>query len=155
MPTIVVDVKVLTVDGLRVISARSGDLIIQSEVLAEEVESVAELAAWLISQRGRGEVVDEGLQKRLTITYHVSTSLTPDPETGWEYDVVTVDSVTTESLPDDRGREHFRAMAGWSTWRAVEARDWIDANVVDLTHAKGVLMDLAEAVIYLRNISVD
>jgi hypothetical protein len=49
----------------------------------------------------------------------------------------------------------FDTLPGWASWTAVEASDWIEANVVDLDSAKVVLKSIAKAIIYIRDIVIE
>ena len=148
-----IDVTATTENGTTTITARSGDQEIRSTLLASEITSIDDLAAWLLAQRGRDQVTNTDLQKRLTIDYHIDQIT--DPETGQDIDQTVIDSVASEPLPADDGRANFAAMPGWATWTAAEASSWIETNVVDLASAKTALLAMAKAIIYLRNVAID
>jgi len=153
MPQVTIDVEVTTTGITRFITATHGDKVIQSTILISEIQTVDDLAAWLLAQRGTNRTIDQSLQKRLTITYHSET--VNDPETGQDVDQTVIDSVVSEPLPADDGRSEFQSLPGWASWTANEAEQWITANVTDLASAKTALKAMAKAIIYLRNVAVD
>ena len=153
MPQTTIDVQVTDTGDTKLITAKIGDQILQSILFPSEVQTVNDLAEWLLAQTGRDQITDPALQKRLTIDYHIEQ--TTDPETGDPVDQTVIDSVQSEPLPQDDGKANFSALPGWATWTANEAETWITDNVTDLASAKIALKAMAKAIIFLRNVTID
>lgn len=51
-------------------------------------------------------------------------------------------------------REEFKSMPGWADWTADQALDYINDNVTTLAEAKDVLTNMANAIIYFRNLLI-
>jgi len=154
MTIVVFDVFVTTMGtGSKLITAHSGDDFVQALVFPDEIYSVVDLAEWILAQTSRQIVVDQDLQKRLTVDYHIGQIV--DPETAQLVDQVVVDSVEPKALPADDGRANFAAMPGWATWTDAEAEAWIETNVTDLASAKTALKAMSRAIVYLRNVAID
>lgn len=53
------------------------------------------------------------------------------------------------------GKDLFDQLPGWASWTGDEAAAWIEANVTDLASAKYVLVKMARAIVYLRDIVIE
>lgn len=152
MPTVIFDVFVTQERNLLEVEATRGDDVVRSVLLASEITTLDELAAWVINQAAKTRTPDAALQRRLTVTFHIEQ--VPDPETGLPVDTRVIDSVSAEPLPEDDGRLNFRSLPGWATWTGDEAAAWIDANVTDLATTKLAMEDMARAIAFLRDIVI-
>lgn len=65
-------------------------------------------------------------------------------------EVIYPDLLAPESAKGD-----FEALPGWATWSAAEAVAYIEANVTTLATAKTVMERMAQAIVYLRDMSVE
>ena len=147
MPTIIVDVSAIR-DGelVDLVITRNGEQLTTTLQLTE-VNTAEKFAAWLLSQTLEPVQIEPDLQRRFTIDFHPET--VTDPDTGEEYIVRVVDSVTGEPLPDAAAGAEYDSLpiAGMT---ADEAAAWIDTNVTDLASIKAGMAQLARAVVLLR-----
>lgn len=55
----------------------------------------------------------------------------------------------------DQAADDFEALPGWATWTAAEAENWIEQNVTSLASAKIALRAMAQAIVFLRDRSIE
>lgn len=102
-------------------------------VNASEVDTRAKLGAYILSQMA--EVED---MQTYILEAHQDNG-------AWALDGFTADE------DRDVGRGSIKALPGWATWDATEARGWVETNVTNLATAKTAIKALAEMVVFLRD----
>lgn len=150
MPDITIDLTVKDIGGFKQVTAISGDTIIQSTIRGDEITNLNQLAVWFLTQPGQDILPDPNLQRRLSVSYHIET--VPDPEGGLTSQNIVIDNLQSALLPADQGQINLSNLPGWASWSASEAEQFIETNVTDLASAKTVLISMAKAVVYLRDI---
>lgn len=65
-------------------------------------------------------------------------------------EIIYPNNAAQEQAANDLGN-----LPGWATWTTEEANSWIKNNVTDLNSAKTILIGMAKAIIYLRDIVME
>jgi hypothetical protein len=153
MPQLTVDVK-----ANKNLNSRTVSLFIQqvknnqrqnaitTEQHLENMNTVLQVAEWILQQTPPQTEPEHEINRRLTINFHTEQA---EDEDGKPITIKVLDSVDSQPLPENKAKNQFNMLPVFSdSLNGID--NWIDASIVDLPTAKQALAQLAKACFYLQ-----